>query len=133
MYPIFFSGIVVSGFGRGSTELGFPTANLDISNNNNNDIARLKNGVYYGFSKLENENTKNIMVMSLGDNPFYKNTERSLEVHVIQTYDENFYGELMEINILGYIRSMDIKFNDLSELKSQINSDIIYAKNKIIN
>lgn len=44
------------------------------------------------------------MVMSIGYNPFYKNTVRSAEVHVLHPFKEDFYGSEMALSILGYIR-----------------------------
>jgi riboflavin kinase len=44
------------------------------------------------------------MVMSIGYNPFYKNTVRSAEVHVLQNFGEDFYGVEMRLLILGFIR-----------------------------
>lgn len=44
------------------------------------------------------------MVMSIGYNPFYKNTVRSAEVHVLHRFEKDFYGSEMRVSILGYIR-----------------------------
>lgn len=44
------------------------------------------------------------MVMSIGLNPFYKNTVKSAEVHVMHPFKEDFYGAEMALSILGYIR-----------------------------
>lgn len=44
------------------------------------------------------------MVMSIGWNPFYKNTIRSVEVHIVHSFPEDFYGTRMNLVILGFIR-----------------------------
>lgn len=44
------------------------------------------------------------MVMSIGWNPFYKNTVRSVEVHIMHHFDTDFYGCHMNLIILGFIR-----------------------------
>ena len=44
------------------------------------------------------------MVMSIGYNPFYKNTVRSAEVHVLHKFERDFYGCEMRVSILGFIR-----------------------------
>lgn len=44
------------------------------------------------------------MVMSIGWNPFYKNTVRSVEVHILHKFDQDFYGSHMNLIILGFIR-----------------------------
>ena len=44
------------------------------------------------------------MVMSIGFNPFYNNTIRSAEVHIIHDYPDDFYAKTMRVIVLGYIR-----------------------------
>lgn len=44
------------------------------------------------------------MVMSIGWNPFYKNSVRSVEVHIMHEFGQDFYGSHMNILILGFIR-----------------------------
>lgn len=41
---------IVPGFGRGSSDLGFPTANVDIKSSN--ELQKLESGVYFGYVKL---------------------------------------------------------------------------------
>lgn len=113
-------GNVVHGFKRGSKELGFPTANLDI------DILELDDGVYYGYAWFDNE-LKEKMVMSIGTNPQYGNSHRSYEVHILKYYRDDFYGAKLNIQIVGKIREME-KFNGINELIQAINRDIEYAK-----
>jgi riboflavin kinase len=100
-YPIKLSGIVTKGFGRGSKELGIPTANLpeEVATS----VTNLDTGIYFGYARVKGTNTFP-MVMSFGWNPDYKNEKRSLEVHVIHQYDRDFYGEELSIVILGFIR-----------------------------
>lgn len=119
-FPYLTNGTVIHGYKRGSKELGFPTANLDI------EIPKLEDGVYYGYSILNNE-PKEKMVMSIGTNPQYGNNHRSYEVHILKKYDEDFYGEELEIIIMGKIREMT-KFDNLDGLIDAINQDIEYAK-----
>jgi len=122
--PYLTNGIVIHGFKRGSKELGFPTANLDI------EIPEMKDGVYYGYAYLDDE-PKEKMVMSIGTNPQYGNNHRSYEVHILKKYDEDFYGENLNIQIFGKIREM-MKFDSLEGLIHAINEDIEYA-NKMLN
>ncbi len=51
-YPLQMEGKVISGFGRGSKELGIPTANLPIDDNLTPWIADIKSGVYFGWASL---------------------------------------------------------------------------------
>ena len=46
MLPFSFNARVVTGFGRGSKELGCPTANLDVP-------VDLESGVYAGYARVE--------------------------------------------------------------------------------
>ena len=62
--PLALDGTVVSGFGRGSKELGCPTANLD-RNDVGTSIADVPAGVYFGWAHL-NGGSAEMMVMSIG-------------------------------------------------------------------
>lgn len=44
------------------------------------------------------------MVMSVGWNPFYKNTTKTAEVHILHNFKDDFYGLEMRVVVLGYIR-----------------------------
>ena len=101
-YPITLQGTVTKGFGRGSKELGIPTANMPESVAAS--ITKLDTGIYFGYARVGDTDSYP-MVMSFGWNPFYKNEKRSLEVHVIHRYDNDFYGEQLKIVILGFIRA----------------------------
>ncbi|KAI9794586.1 MAG: riboflavin kinase [Peltula sp. TS41687] len=130
-YPIRLSGKVIAGFGRGSKELGIPTANIPISGLDIGGHAEIQSGIYYGWAGLQDapgstntnvttntnktidDNTANgsvvetgiyPMVMSIGWNPYYKNTVRSVEVHLIHQFGNDFYGARLNLIILGYIR-----------------------------
>jgi riboflavin kinase len=76
-YPVKLKGLVTKGYGRGSSELGIPTANLpeDVAS-----LASLETGIYYGYASVGDDVTVRSMVMSYGWNPFYKNKIRSAEV-----------------------------------------------------
>ncbi|VDP50716.1 unnamed protein product [Schistosoma margrebowiei] len=96
------SGKVVHGFGRGSKQLGIPTANLEES-----IVSEIpdstKNGIYFGWAKLSNTPVYK-MVMSIGWNPYFKNIKRSVEVHILHIFEENFYGDTIEVIALKYFR-----------------------------
>lgn len=66
--PIRIKGPVVKGFGRGSKELGIPTANLDVCCLENN-LQEVPPGVYFGYCTVSNTQPTNKvykMVMSIG-------------------------------------------------------------------
>ena len=89
--PHYARGEIVKGFGRGSRELGFPTANFS------EEVieklpSELVGGIYFGFAKVE-DGPVNDMVMSIGWNPFYKNEKRAMETHIIQSLRETCTGK----------------------------------------
>ncbi|PVD36297.1 hypothetical protein C0Q70_03275 [Pomacea canaliculata] len=103
--PYFAEGIVVKGYGRGSKELGIPTANFT------EDVVRhlpcnLICGVYYGWACVDNGPVLP-MVTSIGWNPYYHNTVKTMETHILHRFKEDFYGSHLKVILLGYIRDME--------------------------
>ena len=43
-------------------------------------------------------------VLSIGYNPFYGNTTRSIEVHILHEFSHDFYGHWLNVLVMGYIR-----------------------------
>ena len=43
-------------------------------------------------------------VLSIGYNPYYKNTQRSIEIHILHNFKQDFYGANLSLMILGFIR-----------------------------
>ncbi|XP_075067103.1 riboflavin kinase [Mixophyes fleayi] len=127
--PYYCRGEVVRGFGRGSKELGIPTANFP-EHVVDNLPADLTTGIYYGWGCVGNGGEVYKMVMSIGWNPFYKNTKKSVETHIIHEFEEDFYGEMLSIVIVGYIRPEE-SFDSLEALISAIHSDIEQAKKQL--
>ena len=109
-FPYFASGTVVKGFGRGSKELGVPTANFpdDVVENLPPEF---KQGVYYGWAQVDSGPVYK-MVMSIGNNPYYNNTKRTMETYVMNKFDADFYGSILRVLITGYIRPMS-NYNSL--------------------
>jgi riboflavin kinase len=46
------------------------------------------------------------MVMSIGDNPYYKNEKKTMETYVMHQFPEDFYGSNLKTVMLGFIRPM---------------------------
>ncbi|KAJ3318547.1 riboflavin kinase [Blyttiomyces sp. JEL0837] len=128
-YPVFLKGEVSKGFGRGSKELGVPTANLpeDVAENAGKVI---ETGILYGWSSVGSSSEVWPMVMSFGWNPFYKNEKRSAEVHILHSFPSDFYGEELRVVVLGYIRP-EKNYDSLDALIEDINIDISVAKNSL--
>ncbi|XP_056274088.1 riboflavin kinase [Pseudoliparis swirei] len=126
--PYFSRGEVIRGFGRGSKELGIPTANFSdaVVDTLPGDIGT---GIYYGWACVGNGEVYK-MVMSIGWNPYYKNTKKSMETHVIHTFKEDFYGEILSCVMVGYIRP-ERSYSSLEALIEAINNDIEEAKMKL--
>lgn len=128
MFPYFTQGIVVKGFGRGSKQLGIPTANFP------DDVVEslpkeFETGIYYGWAKV-GEGDIHKMVMSVGWNPYYKNEKKSMETHIIHKYKDDFYGDLLKVCISGRIRP-ECNFSSLDELIAAIHNDIRVASEQL--
>lgn len=66
------------------------------------------------------------MVMSIGWNPYYKNTVRSVEVHIMHDFETDFYGSHMNLVILGFIRP-ELDYTTKEALIEDIKTDIDVA------
>lgn len=55
------------------------------------------------------------MVCSFGYNPQYGNKEKSLEIHILDNFDFNFYGAELRVLICKKMKDEE-KYNDLDEL-----------------
>mmetsp|Transcript_3041 Transcript_3041/g.5175 ORF Transcript_3041/g.5175 Transcript_3041/m.5175 type:complete len:201 (-) Transcript_3041:490-1092(-) len=124
--PILLEAEIVHGFGRGSKELGIPTANLSM------DVLgprgeNLETGIYYGWSHLNS--CRYQTVVSVGWNPFYKNEKKTVEAHLLSKLPD-FYGEILKVELLGYLRQ-ETNFNGVDDLISCINSDIDLTKKRL--
>lgn len=128
--PHYASGKIVKGFGRGSKQLGIPTANFPV------EVvealpSNLSTGVYYGWANVDGGPVYK-MVMSIGWNPFYNNIKKSMETHILHTFQNDLYGCLLRVCILGYIRP-EQDFNSIGDLISAIKSDIETADKALDN
>jgi len=102
--PFRLEGEVIKGFGRGSKELGIPTANFSeqIVASLPSD---LETGIYFAWTQLEgDQDLVRKAVVSIGWNPYYDNSKKSVETHVIHKYENQFYGKWLRVLICGYIR-----------------------------
>uniref|UniRef100_A0A3B5KN75 Riboflavin kinase n=1 Tax=Xiphophorus couchianus TaxID=32473 RepID=A0A3B5KN75_9TELE len=124
--PYFCRGEVVQGFGRGSKELGIPTANFPDSVVDNLP-ADISTGIYYGWACIGNGDVHK-MVMSIGWNPYYKNTKKSMETHIIHKFKEDFYGQTLSVVLSYSFSSLFLCYLSPDDLIAAINSDIEEAK-----
>ena len=75
--PVHFRGPVVRGFGRGSKDLGCPTANIPIEEYAE-VLGAIPMGVYCAFAQVEGDPAVHMSAMSIGWNPFYKNDKKTI-------------------------------------------------------
>ncbi|KFM59694.1 putative riboflavin kinase, partial [Stegodyphus mimosarum] len=126
--PFFVDGKVVKGFGRGSKELGIPTANFS-----HEVVEKLPKeldcGIYYGFANV-NSGPVYKAVLSIGWNPYYRNDKKSLETHILHNFGGDFYGANLKLVILGHIRP-ERDFFSVDELIREIKSDIKIAEERL--
>ncbi len=135
--PIRVEAEVVAGYGRGSKQLGVPTANLKPS-----DVASatktLPHGVYFGFARLVgggdgDDGAVRKMVMNIGKRPtFVKDNgpEESIEVHLMDYEGCDFYGRRLAVIICGFLRP-EMKFNGLEALLNRIQTDIGMSRSQL--
>ena len=123
--PHYARGEIVKGFGRGSKELGFPTANF--SEKVIEQLPQeLVGGIYYGFAQVDSGEVYD-MVMSIGWNPFYNNEKRAMETHIIHKFEGDLYGQTLSVIIVGFLRP-EANYESLEALISAIETDIENAK-----
>jgi riboflavin kinase len=122
------------------SQLGIPTANIPVDNTP--WIADAASGVYFGWvgvclpaahpdSPAGKEAWRQFpMVMSIGYNPFYRNTLRSAEVHVLHSFAADFYGAAVALCILGFVRP-EYDYVSVEALVRDINIDIEVARRSL--
>ncbi len=117
-YDYFFSGKVVEGNKLGRT-IGYPTANLQIENENKLIPG---NGVYAVLINNEKLKIKNKSgMMNIGVRPTVDGTKRMIEVNIFD-FDKEIYGETLTITLKKHLRS-EVKFSGLDALKNQLAKD----------
>lgn len=126
--PFIASGEVVKGFGRGSKDLGIPTANFPESVVESLP-ADINTGIYFGWARVEDGPIYK-MVVSIGWNPFYNNEKKSVETHILNKFETDFYGCNLNIIMTGYIRP-EMNFDSLDSLVAAINNDIDQANQQL--
>lgn len=134
-FPLHISGEVVYGFGRGSRQLGFPTANLSLEGLSSK-ILQLSKGVYYGWAQIIGsslDSSIHMMVMNVGNRPtFEEEGIITLEVHILHKYGGDFYGKELRVAILGFIRE-EMQFSSIDELIKRIQKDIEIAQTLLMD
>jgi len=115
-----FIGTVIHGEGRGK-QLGFPTANIELLDSTSEfpefgvwaSRVKLGNLFYHGAT-------------SIGLNSTFESTAPTFETYILD-FDEDIYGEVLEVELIQYIRPMK-KFDSLESLVIQIKKDVELAR-----
>ena len=112
-------GLVQRGDQRGR-ELGYPTANLEMS-----DYQRAKYGIYAVRVTLD-DGSEHPGVASLGIRPTFEPEKELLEAHLFN-FDGDLYGRKIEVALHAFIRE-EKKFDELGALAAHMREDEAAAR-----
>jgi riboflavin kinase/FMN adenylyltransferase len=122
-------GIVVRGHQRGRA-LGFPTANAEPPP----FTAIPADGVYAGWlASLESDGTETARwpaAISVGTNPTFEGTDRTVEAHALDRDDLDLYGVHVAIEFATRLRGM-VRFGSVHELIAQMGRDVALARQAV--
>ena len=113
-------GEVQLGQQRGGKEIGFPTANLHMDE----DDLIPKMGAYVCQVMCDGKCYGG--VLNIGVNPTFDEKRLVAETHIFD-FDQDIYGKPIKINLLRFLRS-EQKFSGIEELSNQIAKDVVRAK-----
>jgi riboflavin kinase/FMN adenylyltransferase len=116
-----FRGKVTHGYGRGSSVIGVPTANVETLYGEMLPRA----GVYTGYAWVDHESLP--CVIDVGVSPTFGDVAKTeIQVHIIG-FKKDIYGKRIDIDLTDRLRD-EKSFSGIDELKSQIRQDIEKAK-----
>lgn len=118
-YEFFFSGVVMHGDKLGR-KLGYPTANLKVTNE---EKIVPGNGIYAVYAHPEGFKNRLKAMMSIGFRPTVDGKKRVIEVNIFE-FDKDIYNQSLKVFIKKYLRE-EIKFDGLEALVKQIDQDKI--------
>jgi riboflavin kinase / FMN adenylyltransferase len=113
-------GTVVRGAQRGR-ELGYPTANVETLPH----TAIPADGVYAGWLTAEGERMP--AAISVGTNPTFDGTARTVEAYAIDRIGLDLYGLHVSVDFLTYLRGME-KFDTIEALLDRMADDVKQAR-----
>lgn len=109
-------GIVVRGAQRGR-EMGFPTANVDTPLH----TAIPADGVYAGWLVVDGDPLP--AAISIGTNPTFDDTARTVEAYAIGRTDLELYGKYVAVDFLARLRGQE-RFDSMEALVKRMNQDV---------
>ncbi|MBO1416433.1 bifunctional riboflavin kinase/FAD synthetase [Streptomyces sp. FH025] len=113
-------GVVVRGAQRGR-ELGYPTANVETVQHS----AIPADGVYAGWLTAGGERMP--AAISVGTNPTFDGTARTVEAYAIDRVGLDLYGLHVAVDFLAYLRGME-KFDSIEALLDRMADDVKRAR-----
>lgn len=122
LYPILgryyeATGTVVRGDRRGGSQLGFPTANIDIPK----DKHLPKQGVYAVKVKYDDKVYSGMANLGVVPTFVEGRSEPKLEVNIFD-FNKDIYGETLTVQFHQYIRE-EKKFSGIEEIVNQLKND----------
>jgi riboflavin kinase/FMN adenylyltransferase len=112
-------GTVVQGDRRG-TELGYPTANLELADY----VLVPAYGIYAGLAHTDGERYRT--ALSIGVNPHYGGSEQRIEPYLLD-FEGDLYGRPLRVELWEYLRP-ERAFESDAELAAQIGRDVEAAR-----
>lgn len=108
-------GEVAHGDKRGR-ELGFPTANLQVSP----DMAVPANGIYATFAYVDGQ--RHMAATSIGTRPTFDGVGRTIEAFLLD-FDSDLYNRPIRLEFIQRLRD-ELKFDGVKALLTQMNIDV---------
>jgi riboflavin kinase/FMN adenylyltransferase len=119
-------GVVVRGHQRGRA-LGFPTANLETLPH----TAIPADGIYAGWlAELDSEGEETQRwpaAISVGTNPTFDGTERTVEAYALDRSDLDLYGTHVAVDFVARLRPT-LRFDSVDALIEQMHVDVADAR-----
>ncbi|MFI3317691.1 MAG: riboflavin kinase [Rikenellaceae bacterium] len=114
-------GVVLEGKKLGR-KLGFPTANINIS-----ESLQIENGVYLSIVCVDGE--RFLAVTNIGNNPTVGGLERKAESHLLD-FSGDLYNREIEVDLGERLRG-EMRFESVEALREQVLSDIAEARERL--
>lgn len=116
-------GHVIHGNARGQT-VGMPTANIKVKK----PFITPKHGVYATISNILGQ--RKMSLTNVGTRPSADSKQKiTVETHIID-FNQDIYNCDIELEFCFWIRDI-IKFNNIQEVKNQVDKDIENSLNKL--
>jgi riboflavin kinase/FMN adenylyltransferase len=113
MQPVTLSGTVTPFAGNGR-QFGYPTANITTQTD-------LADGVYFGYADLAGFSARPALIF-IGVPVTVGDTERRVEVHVLDIPDVDHYNQPLRVSVQNFHRG-NKKFDSVSELLDEMKAD----------